>query len=66
MFEIRAKAEGVPVRGWFHWSLMDNVEWILGFQPKCGLFRTDATALERTPKVSARWFGEMARHNALA
>ena len=62
----RATAEGVPVRGWFHWSLMDNVEWILGFEPKFGLFRTDMTTLERTPKLSARWFREMARCNAVA
>jgi len=48
--EKRATAGGVPAHGWFHWSLMDNVEWILGFEPKFGLFRTDTTTLERTPK----------------
>ena len=62
----RAAAEDVPVRGWFHWSLMDNVEWFMGFEPKFGLFRTDMTTLERTPKLSARWFREMARCNAVA
>jgi beta-glucosidase len=62
----RATAEGVPVRGWFHWSTMDNVEWFMGVQPKFGLFRTDMKTLQRTPKLSAAWFRETARRNAVA
>jgi beta-glucosidase len=62
----RATAEGVPVRGYFHWSLMDNLEWIFGYEPKFGLFRTDMKTLQRTPKLSAQWLGEMAKLNAMA
>jgi beta-glucosidase len=61
----RATAEGVPVRGYFHWSLMDNLEWVFGYEPKFGLCRTDMQTLERTPKLSAQWFREMARRNAV-
>jgi len=61
----RATAEGVPVRGWFHWSTMDNVEWFLGMQPKFGLYRVDTETLKRTPKFSTRWFREMATRNAV-
>lgn len=62
----RATAEGVPVRGWFHWSTMDNLEWILGCQPKFGLFRVDMQTLKRTSKLSAAWFRVTARRNAVA
>jgi beta-glucosidase len=62
----RATAEGVPVRGWFHWSTMDNLEWIFGHEPKFGLFRVEAKTLKRTPKMSASWFRETARRNAVA
>jgi beta-glucosidase len=44
---------------------MDNLEWIFGYQPKFGLFRTDMKTLQRTPKLSAHWFREMARRNAV-
>jgi hypothetical protein len=62
----RATDEGVPVRGYFHWSLMDNFEWIFGYQPKFGLFWVETNTLKRTPKLSAHWFREMARRNAVA
>ena len=62
----RATAEGVPVRGWFHWSTMDNLEWIFGFEPKFGLIRVDTKTLQRTPKLSAAWFRETARRNAVS
>jgi beta-glucosidase len=61
----RATAEGVPVRGYFHWSTMDNLEWGAGFEPRFGLYRVDMETQERIPKLSARWFREMAQRNAV-
>jgi len=49
----RATAEGVPVRGYFHWSAQDNLEWLSGFGDRFGLIYVDFDTLERTPS-SAR------------
>lgn len=46
-------AEGIPVLGYFHWTLMDNYEWIFGYGPKLGLVAVDRQTLERSPKPSA-------------
>ncbi len=59
-------AEGVDVRGYFVWSLLDNFEWNLGYGPKFGLHAVDRTTFERTAKPSADWFAEVARTNGLA
>ena len=61
----RATAEGVPVRGYFHWTLVDNWEWMAGFRPRFGLYRVDRETQERTPKLSAEFFREAARQNAV-
>jgi beta-glucosidase len=61
----RATAEGVPVRGYFHWSLMDNFEWSVGLRPRFGLYRVDYRTQERTPKLSAEFFRACARANAV-
>jgi beta-glucosidase len=57
--------DGVDVRGFFVWSLLDNFEWQLGFGPKFGLHSVDRTTFARTPKPSAAWFAGVARGNAL-
>ena len=61
----RASAEGVPVDGYFHWSAQDNFEWSYGFGNRFGLVYVDFDTLERTPKLSAEWFREAARQNAV-
>ena len=61
----RATAEGVPVEGYFHWSAQDNFEWTYGYGDRFGLIYVDFETLERTPKLSAKWFREAARQNAV-
>jgi beta-glucosidase len=58
---LSAAADGVDVRGYLHWSLLDNFEWQEGYRPTFGLAAVDRTDFTRTPKPSARWFGELAR-----
>ena len=54
-------ADGVDVRGYIVWTLLDNFEWIFGFGPKFGLVAVDRTSQKRTPKPSAYRLGELAR-----
>jgi beta-glucosidase len=62
----RATSEGVPVRGYFLWSLMDNFEWIYGFQKRFGLYRVDFDTQLRTPKLSASFYREVVSRNAIS
>lgn len=55
-----AMADGVPVLGYIHWSLLDNFEWFMGYGPKFGLVAVDRTSFKRTVKPSARLFGQIA------
>jgi beta-glucosidase len=57
-------AEGIPVFGYVHWSLVDNYEWFQGYKPKYGLCSIDRKTFVRTPKPSAYIFGAIARRNA--
>jgi beta-glucosidase len=59
----RAMAEGVPVKGYFHWSLMDNFEWAHGYAPRFGLVYVDYTTLKRTIKDSGRWFAKLIQND---
>jgi beta-glucosidase len=52
----QALREGIPVRGYFHWSLIDNFEWAEGFAPRFGLYRVDYATFERTPAPGAERF----------
>jgi beta-glucosidase len=62
----RATAEGVPVRGYFHWSLLDNFEWTAGFARRYGLHYVDYATLERTPKLSAAFYRDVIARNGPA
>ncbi|HJQ36016.1 MAG TPA: family 1 glycosylhydrolase [Thermoanaerobaculia bacterium] len=52
----RAELRGVPVHGYFHWSLVDNYEWLDGFEPKFGLYEVDRITMERRPRASVAAF----------
>jgi beta-glucosidase len=61
----RALSEGVPVRGYFHWSLLDNFEWAEGYGPRFGLVEVDYTTQERRPRPSAALYARIARERRL-
>jgi beta-glucosidase len=61
----KAMDDGVPVHGYFHWSLVDNFEWGFGYKPKFGLHSLDRVTFKRTPKPSAALLGAIARRNAV-
>ena len=52
----RAIAEGVPLKGYFVWSLLDNFEWAHGYRQRFGIVYVDFATLERIPKASAYWY----------
>lgn len=60
-----AIADGIDVRGYLHWSALDNYEWASGFRPTFGLIGVDRQTFRRMPKPSLAWLGEVARHNAI-
>jgi beta-glucosidase len=60
-----AIADGIDVRGYLHWSALDNFEWASGYRPTFGLIAVDRTTFRRTPKPSLGWLGQVARANAV-
>ena len=66
MWNQRATSEGIPLKGNFYWSAMENFEWTYGFGTRFGLVHVDFKTQKRTPKMSALWFREAARRNAVA
>jgi beta-glucosidase len=64
LLAARAAIErGVNLRGYFVWSLLDNFEWALGYSKRFGIFHVDYETQQRTPKASARFYGEVIRTN---
>jgi beta-glucosidase len=61
----RAVSEGVPVRGFLHWTLADNFEWNEGWSARFGLVELDPLTQKRTPRGSASMYGEICRANAI-
>jgi beta-glucosidase len=55
----------MPVRGYFLWSLLDNFEWSSGFGTRFGLIHADFATQKRSPKLSAAYYSEVIKRNAL-
>jgi beta-glucosidase len=57
--------EGVDIRGYYHWSLLDNYEWAEGYKMKFGLFSVDPETMERIPRKSAEVYSKICKENAI-
>lgn len=60
---MKLEAAGMPILGYFHWSLMDNFEWVWGYTHKLGLHEVDFETFERTPKPSAIVYANVIAHH---
>lgn len=60
---LDAIGQGVPLKGYFAWSLMDNFEWAEGYAKRFGIVYVDYSSQQRTPKDSARWYSNVIREN---
>jgi beta-glucosidase len=61
----RATSEGIPVRGYFHWTLVDHFEWNAGYVPRFGLYSVDRETQKRFPKLSTQFYREITARNAV-
>jgi len=65
MAAYQAIQAGVNLKGYFHWSLMDNFEWQAGYSKTFGLIRIDHKTQARLPKQSYAWYGDMIARNGV-
>jgi beta-glucosidase len=61
----RARSAGVDVRGYYHWALLDNFEWQLGFAPHFGLYHVDRSTFARSPTLGATLFSQITASRTL-
>lgn len=61
----QAIEEGVDVRGYFHWSLLDNFEWADGYKPQFGLYKVNRITMERIARPSAEVYAEICKRNGI-
>ena len=61
----RAVEDGVPLKGYFVWSLLDNFEWSLGYSKRFGVIYVDYSTQERIVKRSGRWYAGVTRENGV-
>lgn len=61
----QAIAQGVPLHGYFAWSLLDNFEWAYGYEKRFGLVYIDYATQKRIPKSSADWYCDVIRENGI-
>ncbi|WP_428937033.1 GH1 family beta-glucosidase [Fontivita pretiosa] len=61
----RAVAEGIPLKGYFLWSLLDNFEWACGYTRRFGICYVNYETFARTPKLSAQFYADVIRRNAV-
>ncbi len=59
----RALEEGVPVLGYFYWTLLDNFEWAEGYVPRFGLYQVDFVTQKRSPRRVCSYYRELASNN---
>ena len=62
----RATADGVPLKGYFLWSFLDNFEWADGYDKRFGIVYVDFKTQQRIPKLSAAWYREVIAKNAIS
>jgi beta-glucosidase len=63
---LACMSEGIEVRSYLYWSLLDNFEWALGYAPTFGLVGVDRQTFVRHPHPSLAWLGQVAKARALS